>query len=84
MSADWLPELEYFERDNSIDYQRDWRRYEDYLYEIFKDHFINNPPKWDSLPLQIRRHPIVYGKEEAFYHIICKDYGDDGERNPKN
>lgn len=78
----WLPELEYFNRDDSVNFQDDWKRYEDYLYSIFRKHFIMNKIFWDNLPLRIRYHPKTYGKEEAFYHITCKEYDKDGERAP--
>ena len=62
----WLPGLEHL-----TDYQNSWSAYEDALYTIFKNDFIYNHPKFEGKQVNIRKHPIEFGKEEAFYHITC-------------
>ena len=62
----WLPDYEYYEGYDS------WQEYEDTLYSIFKADFIDSYPQFDGKRVNIRRHPIEYGKEEAFFHIIGK------------
>ena len=64
----WLPDYEYYE-----DYDS-WQEYEDTLYSIFKSDFIDSRPQFDGKRVNIRRHPIKYGKEEAFFHVTCQDY----------
>lgn len=72
----WIPQLEL--RDSS----ESWLVYENRLYEIFRKDFIESHPKFEGKIVQIRRHPIVNDKEEAFYHVICQDYLKDGNRVP--
>ncbi|MBQ7016939.1 MAG: hypothetical protein IJN10_08310 [Firmicutes bacterium] len=73
----WLPELEYYE-----DYDNDYPQYQDTLYEIFSKDFIKSRPIFEGKQVNIRRHPIEYGKEEAFFHVTCRDYLKSGERAP--
>ena len=73
----WLPNLENFE-----DYQNDWVIYENELYNIFKNDFIDSRPHFDNKQVNIRKHPIEYGKEEAFFHTTCQDTLKNGERFP--
>lgn len=72
----WLPNLEYY------DYYDSWDEYQDTLYSIFKSDFIDSHPHFEGKQVNIRRHPIEYGKEEAFFHVTCQDYLKDGERVP--
>lgn len=73
----WLPELEYLDS-----YDNEWRRYESVLYSIFKADFIDSRPSFECKQVNIRRHPMEYNKEEAFFHVTCQDYRKDGERVP--
>lgn len=72
----WLPGLEEY------DGYADWSAYETRLYEIFKDDFINHHPDFEGKRVAIRKHPIEYGKEEAFFHITCQDYQKNNARVP--
>lgn len=72
----WLPEQEEY-----IGYDS-WSDYQDVLYDIFKNDFILQHPKFEGKQVNIRKHPIEYGKEEAFFHVTCQDYSKDGERVP--
>lgn len=73
----WLPKLEFWE-----DYGSDYSKYQDALYEIFKSDFIKSRPEFEGKQVNIRRHPIEYGREEAFFHVTCQDYMKNGERVP--
>lgn len=72
----WLPQLEYYSNYES------WDDYQNVLYATFKKDFINSHPSFRGQQVNIRRHPIEYGKEEAFFHVTCQDYLKDGERVP--
>ncbi|WP_128426323.1 hypothetical protein [Gudongella oleilytica] len=73
----WLPNLEFFE-----DYNSEWAAYQNALYTIFKKDFIDSRPSFKGIRVSIRKHPVEYGKEEAFFHVTCQDYNGDGERAP--
>ena len=73
----WLPKLELMD-----DYDNNWEKYQEALYEIFKYDFMSSKPKFEGIPVNIRKHPIEYGREEAFFHITCQDYMKNGERVP--
>lgn len=73
----WLPYLEYFEK-----YKGLWSEYQEMLYSIFKHDFIDTQPCFEEKRVNIRRHPIEFGKEEAFFHITSQDYNKNGERLP--
>ena len=72
----WIPELEYY--DNYFS----WGEYQEALYSIFRNDFIDNHPYFKGKQVNIRKHPIEYGKEEAFFHVTCQDYQKDGNRVP--
>ncbi len=73
----WLPEQEMWE-----DYENDWMKYQEALYQIFKADFIKTRPVFEGKQVNIRKHSIEYGKEEAFFHVTCQDYLKNGERVP--
>lgn len=73
----WIPNLELFEN-----YQNSWEEYEAAIYAIFKNDFIRTQPFFKGKNVTIRRHPIEYGKEEAFFHVTCQDYSKDNDRKP--
>ena len=72
----WLPEQEYYENYNS------WDDYINVLYDIFKNDFIDSHPSFEGKQVNIRKHPIEYGKEEAFFHVTCQDYLKSNNRVP--
>ena len=73
----WLPQRVFFE-----DYNNDWAKYEEELYKIFVNDFITTRPMFESKQVNIRKKPIEHGKEEAFFHVTCKDYFKNRERVP--
>ena len=72
----WLPDL--VERDAF----NDWQAYEDELYKIFRETIVDGYPVFKGRPVRIRRHPMEYDREEAFWHVTCQDYAKDGKRLP--
>lgn len=74
----WIPEI--------IEYKSDkygtWSDYYDLLYEIFKKDFILSKPNFENKPVNIRKFPMEFGKEEAFFHITCQDYLHNRDRSP--
>lgn len=73
----WVPKLERFE-----DYNNDWTVYETELYNIFKHDFIDSSPTYKKVKVNVKHYPKYFGKEEAFFHITCKNYMDLHERAP--
>ena len=73
----WLPSLTPFN-----DYGENWELYQEAIYAIFKHDFLDSKPIFEGKVVNIRKHPMEYGKEEAFFHITCCDYLKDGERVP--
>lgn len=73
----WLPDLEYFS-----DYDNNWSDYQNALYAVFSSDFIASRPVFEGKQVNIRKHPIEYGKEEAFFHVTCQDYTKQNDRVP--
>lgn len=72
----WLPDtIPYNSNEN-------WGDYEDALYSIFEYDFIKSQPRFKGKQVQIRRHPVELGREEAFWHVTCRDFSKDGDRKP--
>ena len=73
----WVPELEYFDA-----YNNNWTAYEAALYSIFKHDFIDSHPTYKEKRVSVKHYPIEYGKEEAFFHVTCKNYVGERDRVP--
>ena len=73
----WLPPLELL-----VEHNNDWKIYEAILYGIFRADFVDSRPIFEGKPVNIRRHPMEYNKEEAFFHVTCSDYRKDNNRIP--
>ncbi len=72
----WLPELIVCE-----DLEK-WEEYEDLIYSEFVADFIDSNPTFHGRRVQIRKHPIEFEREDAFWHVTCCDYSKNKERNP--
>ena len=59
-----------------------WTEYEDQIYAIFEEDLIVNPPYFDGLPVQIRKYPLEFGRENAFWHVTCCDFYKESNREP--
>ena len=42
------------------------------VYQIFKKDFVDSKPIYQSRRLQLKRHPLIDGKEYTFYHMTHK------------
>ena len=73
----WVPDYILFQ-----DYNNDFILYENALYSIFKRDFIDGTPYFNGLPVKIREYPKQFEREEAFFHITCKDFFKTHKRDP--
>lgn len=72
----WLPPLIYLH-----DFNGDWDRYEAALYGIFRRDFAGNDLTYTGLPVRLKRHPLLEGREATFWHLISEG-AIEGERLP--
>ena len=72
----WLPELIAFEN------LANWVVHEERLYKIFKADFIDDGPFFLGKKVRIRYHPKENNKENAFYHVTCRDFAKNNDRSP--
>lgn len=52
-----------------------WDKYsifEDKIYKIFKEEIYIYDWYYKNKPIYLRKQPLYNGREESFYHIICK------------
>jgi len=64
-NPDWLPSLVLFS-----DYEGNWDIYLDAIYSFFKADFVDSKPVFQGRRLGLKRHPVEYGKEATFWHMI--------------
>lgn len=63
----WLPALV-----RLADYGGDWDKYLEAVYQFFKQDFVNNQPRFRGEKLNLKRHPVIQGKEATFWHMISE------------
>lgn len=68
MGECWIPDLV-----RCRDLSR-WAEYDKLLYRIFRSDFIESRPVYRGLPVRIRYEPRFDEREEAYWHLTCKDY----------
>jgi hypothetical protein len=68
----WLPLLILLS-----DYEGNWERYLNAIYNYFKKDFIDSRPAFRGQRLGLKKHPIEKGKEATFWHLISE--GDNEE-----
>ena len=73
-NSNWLPEL--------ITFNGNWSEYEDKLYAIFSQHFLNSNPYFMGKKVIPRRNPMYNGKYESYFHITCGHTKETDERSP--
>ena len=61
----WIPALVLF-----ADYNGDWDKYLDAVYQFFRGDFVTSQPKFRGERLGLKRYPIIQGKEATFWHLI--------------
>ena len=69
-TPDWLPQLV-----KRIDYENDWTKYIEAIYQHFKQCFIDNRTQFRGEVVAVARG-AVEGKETTFWHMISE--GSDG------
>jgi len=69
---DWLPALTQLAA-----YGGDWDKYLEAIYQIFRQDFIDSQPYFRGERLNLKRHPVIQGKEATFWHLIS-----DGKYEP--
>ncbi len=62
-----LPSLILFE-----DYENDWHKYIEAVYEIFCEELKYSPPLYKDLRVFLKRQPVYKGKERAFWHLTSE------------
>lgn len=65
-----LPDLILFE-----DYNRDFKKFLNAVYDLFKADFIDRKPVFRGMRLGLKKYPISEGKEATFWHMTSE--GDD-------
>ncbi len=68
ISCRWLSPLVLMD-----DFGVNWYKYDNYLYQIFKKDFIDSKPYYKEKPVNIRKHPTVADKEQAYFHVTSVD-----------
>jgi len=63
----WLPPLVVLS-----DYDGDWQRYLEAIYECFRQDFILSTPTYPHKRFALKRHPLLLGKEATFWHLISE------------
>jgi len=63
----WLPKLVLLES-----YKGNWENYLQAVYDCFKQDIINNTPIFEGKKLALKRHPLSFGKEATFWHLISR------------
>ena len=51
------------------DYRGNFMLYNDAVYAVFVNDFINNRPAFHGKKLGLKKHPIIDGKEYTYYHF---------------
>jgi len=73
MTKDELPEL--------IEFEGDWNKFIETVYQVFRNDFIENSLYFRNKKVNMKRHPLVDGKEYTFYHITHEG-NTENERTP--
>ena len=69
----WLPLLVLLS-----DYEGNWERYLNAIYNYFKKDFIDSRPAFRGQRLGLKKHPIEKGKEATFWHFISEGDNEEG------
>jgi hypothetical protein len=75
-SAGWLPELVLL-----ASYNGDFARFLDAVYACFRSDFVDSRPAFRGERLQLKRHPLVQGREYTFWHMVSEGR-DEASRQP--
>lgn len=53
-------------------YNRDWDKYEEFLYSVFRKDFLSSQPMFKGFKVFIIKEPKFKDKEASFWHITSK------------
>ena len=73
MEECWMPELV------PCDDLSHWDEYDALLYGLFKEEWMERKPVFEGKEIRIRSNPRYEGREEAYWHLTCRDYGKEGK-----
>ena len=59
-----LPDLIFFE-----DYKGNFAKYNEAVYAVLKNEFVISKPVFQNKKLALKSHPLIEGKEYAYYHF---------------
>jgi hypothetical protein len=62
---EWLPPLVLL-----TEHGGDWERYLAAIYAWFMQDFVEKKPVFRGRPIGLKRHPMSYGKEATFWHMV--------------
>ncbi len=65
--AGWLPGLVLLSS-----YGGDFERFLDAVYSVFRTDFVESRPSFRGERLQLKRHPVVQGREYTFWHMVSE------------
>lgn len=54
------------------EYQGDWTAYLNAIYDFFISDFVKQKTRFDGRPIEIKKHPLINGKEATFWHLITE------------
>lgn len=54
------------------DYQGDWQKFENAVYQAFYNDFVLTKPIYRNIRLGLKKNPLIDGKEYTFYHFITE------------
>lgn len=65
-TPEWLPPI--------IDFNSycQWEPFLDAIYAIFRRDFVFSKPQFFGIPMRLKRHPVIDGKEATFWHFISE------------
>lgn len=52
------------------------------VYAIFKNHFIDNNPTFDGIPVYTKKYPLTDGKYHRTFYHVTHEGEDEADRNP--
>lgn len=55
-----------------IDYNGDYFKYENAIYKLFLNDFINSKPVFRGQNLGLKRHPLYKDREATFWHVLSE------------
>jgi hypothetical protein len=65
--TEWLPPLVHLS-----DYQGDFTKYLDAVYDHFKADFVDRKAVFEGMPISLKRHPQYQNKEFIFWHVTSE------------